>query len=191
MEEIQTKENSVPSPISSSITPKPSKKRMFIIAGIVIVVLYVILNIGIFSYVRSSKKISYGGRAQVVRDASVKSSTPTPTPHPLTSKGLYKFSISAGKEKPTIMTKGMINPIDPEIGGKQDLELTAVSGAKNLTATLTTDTKKQTVLLTKDPEKPDVWKGSWIMDDTYSYIYTLNVSGTVGGNEVNFPFMFR
>lgn len=117
--------------------------------------------------------------------------TPTPTPRPLTSKGVYKFSIMGGEGKQGLIKGGVITPVDPVFGGKQEMELTVTTGAQRIYVILLTDTKEKKVALTKDPSKPDVWRGSWTMDDTYSYIYTLTVQGTIGGDVVTVPIMFR
>jgi len=168
------------------------KKQVFIWIGVLIAIIYVAINIGIHLFGRT---VALSGQNRAKKGASQPSGptspTLTPTPRPLLSKGLYKFSVSTEEGKLGIVLKGNLNPVDPPYGGKQDLEVTTPDGAENMSVTVITDTKKNTVSMTKDPAKPNVWTASWTMDDTYSYVYTVEVNGVVGGKSDSLPIHFR
>ncbi len=165
------------------------KKTAIIAIGSAVVILYVALNIGIWLYARNKSAAPQSSQPQITENQSPTAS-PTPTIVPLSSKGKYKFSVSAGG-KPGLITSGILNPVDPPMGGTQEFEVTAVPGATALSVVLKTDTKESPQTLTPDPQNPNIWRGSWTLNDTYSYVYTLNVKGTVNGNSLEIPIMFR
>jgi len=181
------------------------KNVVIIGVGILVVIFYIAFNIGIWIYAKNTKKVTHLAIKNEVRQETppnvVKSPiptkqstptiTPTPTPSQLTSKGVYDFSVSAGAGTQTLITGGTLDPVDPPIGGKQNFEVRAAAQATNLYITLKTDTKEKKVTLSKDPVKPDTWRGSWTMDDTYLYIYTVRVFGSINGKGMNHPIMLR
>lgn len=184
------KKQSAHSP-SASHTFFNQNKTTLIIIGALIVILYIGLNVGIYMYSKTMKQKSGGNLPGSTVTSALQTVTPTPTPAPLNSKGIYEFTVSTGGGKKGLITRGKLNPVDPPAGGKQEFDVTASKGAENLKVILKTDTKEKTIPLTKDAAKPDVWRGSWTMDDTYFYVYTVNVNGSLDGKEVNFPITFR
>lgn len=179
-----------PSYSSQSAPAKEQKRLVFIATAVFVTIGYLALNIGIWLYAKNrSSKLETDSTSAAVNQSPTAS--PTPTVPPLSSKGTYKFTVSAGGDTPGLITSGVLNPVDPPLGGKQEFEVTTAEGAENVVITLTTDTKEETIPLTKDSQKPNSWRGSWNLDDSYLYKYTLKVQGTVNGNTRSVPIMFR
>jgi len=169
----------------SGFTVLSQKNRVLLIfVGSVVLIGYIGLNIFVYQYAKKTKK----NEPTLAMNTQV---LPTPTPLPLTSAGVYQFSISGGSEGPKLISKGVLNPVDPPVGGQQNLEVTTVNGAEHIVAIIKTDTKEKTIALSKSGSNPTVWQGSWTMDDQYSYIYTIEVKGSVGGKETVLPITFR
>lgn len=175
---------------SSQSSQRKVQKKSIRIAIIVLAIIgYVALNLGIWLYAKNKS-----AKPQITTQPGAVNQPPSallsPTVPPLASKGRYKFTVSAGG-KPTLITAGILNPVDPPMDGSQEFEVTTVEGAKDVSIVLKTDTKEKTQPLIRDPQKPNVWRGAWVLDDTYFYLYTLEVQGTVNGSMLTIPIMFR
>ena len=112
-------------------------------------------------------------------------STPVPTQPPTPSylaPGRITYTISSSMPGPKIMSL-VIDDHDPKAGSVQKLEV-KVAYAKpidSVTILVTSDHKERTVNLTKKAGAPDIWEGSWTLDDSILYkdIYTMTAkSGT-------------
>jgi len=178
MEKSSEQPQPIPSPVSNH------KKAIIIIFGIFIIILYIILNVTVWIVAKNKKQGTKPGQ-------TAGSLTPTPTPRPLISRGTYDFSVSTGGGTASLISQGKIDPIDPIIGNSQSIEITSIPNADKLQVKIQTDTKVQIIPLSKSPSFPQVWTGSWTMNDTYSYVYTIPVSGDVNGKTVSVPMMFR
>jgi len=181
-------ENADPPPI---LPVKKERMPPHLVAIIILAALgYLGLNIGIWLYARNRPEVSQPIKSSetVIQTPSVH---PSPTAVPLASTGRYEFTVSAGGGKSVLVLAGVLDPVDPPMGGKQDFEVTTVKEAEDVVILVTTDTKEKTIRLTKDRQKPNRWRGSWELDDSYLTKYSLNVQGTVNGTMLVVPITFR
>ncbi|RJQ26065.1 hypothetical protein C4565_07555 [Candidatus Parcubacteria bacterium] len=87
-------------------------------------------------------------------------------------QGIYEFSVASADENAIKFIKGEIDPPDVHLGDMQTfmIEVSAESGIKSVKAVITTDTKTQEVALNN--EGSNIWRGSWIVEDTHDTRYT-------------------
>lgn len=117
--------------------------------------------------------------------------TPTPIPKPMICKGEYSFVVMGEGKDPKI-TKGTLNPCDPEKEHMQFLTVTFSSSTPVVSAdvSVTTDTQSKTYPMAK-LEASNEWKASWRMEDTYNDIYEVAITGKTQTSERTTTLTFR
>lgn len=100
---------------------------------------------------------------------------PTPNPYKL-PRGAQSYTITSGKDvKGPKITNVVIDPLDPKNGTKQTFKVTVESPVTSAAVTVHTDNKETNVdlkLVSGDSTK-GVYQGSWIVDDSYDYVYAF------------------
>ncbi len=102
--------------------------------------------------------------------------TPTPTPRPI-PHGKWGFGVSTSQRGPQL-GRGYLDPYDPAYGAKQIITLYASDdkAVQSVRATIKTDTKvHQPIEFTRinGSDLGGEWQGSWTVDDTYLYTYSM------------------
>lgn len=99
--------------------------------------------------------------------------TPKPIPH-----GKVEFGVSTGKNSVgPRMGQGFIDPYDPETGAIQTLTIEVTESVEKVVAILTTDHKISPEYQLKKAQGT-IWQGSWKINDSYLYRYTLTIKAT-------------
>ena len=100
-----------------------------------------------------------------------------PTPKPL-AHGRQKYLISGSKIGSPKIAEATIDPIDPQKGATQVMEvkILSVDGTTPVTKAeveiMTDNTSKKATLVLSDGTNLDgIWKGSWTIEDIYDYRY--------------------
>lgn len=192
------------SPSTSKIKPSPDqvtrgKKQWMIYAGgVVIVLLFALINIFVYRYSQrmARQKLGFGIINKLSKESGLTptpTSTPTPTPKPTPTprpipSGKKTFSVSSGKKTGPQFRTGFIDPYDPKSGTGQTISISLVGSKPVTTAKLTmqTDTKSKEVVmsLTSGTASEGVWEGTWTVDDTYLYTYNATIAAS-DGQETN------
>ncbi len=164
--------------------PAKAKNSSFINAALSpqgIVVLFLIL------VVLSAGSYFYARRNTYRNNLSQKPTiTPTPTPRPV-QHGNGSFSVSSNKTGPK-MTLLELKPYDPANGATMTLRITATNTVPitSIIATMKTDHKTSTPIIfsvVEGTSTQGIWEGTWAVDDTYLYEYTLVITETSSNGE--------
>jgi hypothetical protein len=110
------------------------------------------------------------------------SPTVTPSPRPIPhGKRTFVVSVASNVKGPRI-GKGTIDPYDPALNGEQTLtiEVNDTVPVQEVVAVLKTD--NETMEYAMQPGTPGQmkgnWTGTWTVNDTYLYTYSLSVRAT-------------
>lgn len=100
--------------------------------------------------------------------------TPTPTPR-LIPHGKKGFSVSSGKKTGPQMSRGYIDPYDPNIGEGQKIGIRIKHNqpVSSVSLTMKTDhgVKVIPMHLISGTDTDGIWEGEWTTSDTYLYNY--------------------
>lgn len=148
-----------------------SKKRLIILLSILFVVL---LALGITFLPSGYESIS-----DIIKQSrdTVPTSTSSPRPIPTGPKG---FTVSQSDKNVPQFGKGTINPYDPAKNANQTVTIGVKFGkpVTSVSAILKTDKKTSkpiTFTLVSGTNTDGTWQGSWKMNDTYFYTYSLSL----------------
>lgn len=144
-----------------------------------------LVSLVIFYSFKNKKNLPENDLSQIESDKREKilpSNNPTPKPIP---NGKVEFEVSVGKKAiGPKMISAFVDPYDPRIGEKQvaGVDLTNLSPIEKVVAILRTDNKtsKEYELTQASGDSKDKghWEGSWTVDDSYLYKYTLTFKAT-------------
>ena len=176
-------------------TDRQTNNRIPIIIGFVV---FLIISTFILSFLYFSKKDKPKSPNQALLQSSTSltpapsltltssptpgpTSTPVPSPRPIPS-GKKTFSVSSAKKTGPQFQGGAIDPYDPKVNSTQTITVAITSSKPVTTGTLTmkTDTKTRDVPMSivSGTATNGVWAGTWTVDDTYLYTYTVTIIAT-------------
>jgi len=151
--------------VNSSI-PSPLVLILFLFAVILVIA-------GTYLYMQREKTEK---TTQITQSAVQPTATPTPRAIP---HGKIGFSVGGSKPNAPTFGRGFLDPYDPAKGTKQiiSIELSDKVGVHTVTGTVITDHAQQpiTFALVEGTEQKGRWEATYVMQDSYSYIYNLKI----------------
>lgn len=153
-------------------------KTEFIIFLILVSVL--VITLLIYSSSKNKQNLSANNFSSVESGKRPDIPTPTRTPRKI-PHGKMEFSVGQSDKTVPQLSKGSIDPYDPENGTTQTMTI-AVKHSQpvdKVTATLKTDnatSQPYFFRLVKGTNTDGEWQGSWKVTDTYLYTYVLTLN---------------
>jgi len=163
---------------------KRRKNSRCLLISILIFLLFILLSITAFYLYNKQSGTKLSQLISSPSPPSIPSPTPTPSPSPRAiPHGKIGFSVSqADKTKPQFRM-GYIDPYDPAQGSKQTVTIHVKDEQPitEVTAILKTDntvSEPYSFQLISGSATDGQWQGSWIVNDTYLYTYSLILKAT-------------
>lgn len=148
---------------------------------VIFLILLAILLFFLFVYLSSKNKknLSKNDFTSIEsdkREKMIPTNTPTPKPIP---HGKVEFTVSTGKGSiGPEMSQGSVDPYDPSLGATQTLTIQVAEPVEKVVAILKTDNKVSPEYQLKKIDEAGNWIGSWTVNDSYLYKYTLTIKAT-------------
>lgn len=144
-----------------------------------LLLMVVMLSLGVYLYINKAILLPFLANNQVTI-----APTPTPTPRPI-PHGAKGFTVSQTDRTVPQMSRGSIDPYDPERGATQTVTVAVKhkQPVTEVTAVLKTDHAVSSPFpftLTSGTSTNGEWQGSWQVTDTYLYKYALVLEATSG-----------
>lgn len=122
----------------------------------------------------------------------------TPTPQPPLRKiphGNVTFTVSGGNQGGPALSRGSINPYDPDFGVTQKIQVYADSSQSDQSMQITVKTDHGIVtfpmsIATTSGTK-NIWEGSWTVADSYLYTYKATIKATGANGTTIVPITLR
>jgi len=122
--------------------------------------------------------------------------TPTPAPIPRAiPHGNVIFTISGGNQRGPQVSRGSIDPYDPEYGATQKIQIYTDINQSNqsMRVMMNTDNGSVTVplSLTATTSYFNIWEGTWTVTDSYLFTYKATVEATSENGTTIVPIFLR
>lgn len=148
----------------------------FISPVVIIIFLFAIIFVtaGTYLYMQRNKT----GLSKTGSKTAMITPTSTPTPRAI-PHGKIGFSVGGSKPNAPTFGRGFLDPYDPQKGTKQiiSIEVTDKVGVHSVTGTMITDHNQQPVTfsLIEGTAQKGRWEATYVVQDSYSYIYNLKI----------------
>ena len=134
----------------------------------------------------------------IVTPSPTPTPTPTPTPMPIPRKiphGKVIFTISGGNQGGPTVSRGSLDPYDPDYGTVQKIQIYTSSSqsGQSVQITMKTDHRSMTFPLSVATISGSsvVWEGVWTVSDSYVSMYKTTVEATGANGTTVVPIILR
>lgn len=169
----------------------PKVKKILVYAGIgALLILFLLLNIGIFVFSRNLSREKLGSMlfdrlrkkevARIVTPSPTPS--PTPTPYPI-AQGKQEYNVNSSVKGGPKMSKVIIDPLDVRMGESQMVSVVVKSTntVTNVMVALRTDKNVITnhkLMLSSGTATDGAWSGTWKSEFIHDYLYQVIITAT-------------